>query len=184
MVCFSECVSSFCISPLRVSSEVMLCLIYLCEFLSKACLYKRMSWCFEYSKYSINIFLIRNWMWFLNCRIHWPRRDLWKSDLRFWFAKENLVSSIKSIPFCGDGLDFKFYGHPIYGIFAFLNCPWYFSNCVIFHIVVFLKGDCKLLEDAHRFISYFSKYTECFRGSDSAVEPGRIYCDPVHSVVI
>lgn len=71
------------------------------------------------------IFKLQNSLAEFNCR---------KSDLRFWFAKENLVSRIKSTLFCGDGLDYTFYGHPIYGIFACLNCPWYFSNCVIFHV--------------------------------------------------
>lgn len=43
------------------------------------------------------------------------------------------VLSINSAPFCSDVLDNKSYGHPIYGIFAVLKCPWYFSNYIVIY---------------------------------------------------
>lgn len=49
-----------------------------------------------------------------------------------------LVFSINSAPFCSEKcscLDNNFYGHLIYGIFAVLNCPWYFSTYIIIYIL-------------------------------------------------
>lgn len=93
-----------------------------------------------------------------------PKKELMKKVILGSGLPDQVpVLSITGALFCSEkcnGLDAKFYEHPMYGIFAVLSCVWYFSSYIVIYIscnVQSLKEDCKLLENINHFISYFFK---------------------------